>query len=341
MDLGDKTSRFCAIDSAGETVTEGGVATTRKAISEKFGGLKPCRIAIEVGTHSPWISRLLTELGHEVIVANPRQLKLITESSRKSDNVDAETLARLARVDPTLLRPIRHRSERAQMDLMVIRSRAALVQARTSLVNTARGLVKATGDRLPKVDAEALDMKDAASLPQSLRDVLRPLLETIRELTVKIKAADKEIERIARTTYPETELLMQVSGVGTLIALTFVLTVEDKERFTKSRDVGCFIGLRPRRQDSGERRPQLPITKEGDIYLRALLVQGAHCILSRQGPDTDLKRWGERLCTGGRNAKKRAIVAVARKLAILLHRLWVTGEVYEPLRNNEPLAVAA
>jgi len=298
-------------------------------------------MAIEVGTHSPWISRLLTELGHEVIVANPRQLKLITESSRKSDNVDAETLARLARVDPKLLRPIRHRSERAQMDLMVIRSRAALVQARTSLVNTARGLVKATGDRLPKVDAEALDMEDAGSLPESLRDVLRPLLETIQELTVKIKAADREIERIARTRYPETELLTQVSGVGTLIALTFVLTVDDKDRFTKSRDVGCFIGLRPRRQDSGQRRPQLPITKEGDIYLRALLVQGAHCILSRQGPDTDLKRWGERLCTGGRNAKKRAIVAVARKLAILLHRLWVTGEVYEPLRNNEPLAVAA
>ncbi len=192
MDLGDKTSRFCVVDSAGEIVNSGGVATTRKAISEKFGGLRSCRIAIEVGTHSPWISRLLTELGHEVIVANPRQLKLITESSRKSDNVDAETLARLARVDPTLLRPIRHRSEQAQVDLMVIRSRAALVQARTSLVNTARGLVKVTGERLPKVDAEALDMEDAASLPESLREVWRPLLETVRELTVRIKAADRD-----------------------------------------------------------------------------------------------------------------------------------------------------
>ena len=171
--------------------------------------------------------------------------------------------------------------------------------------------------------------------------MLRPILETVEQLTAKIKAADKEIERIGRTRYPETELLMQVSGVGPLIALTFVLTVEDKERFPKSRDVGCFIGLRPRRQDSGERRPQLPITKEGDMYLRSLLVQGAHCILSRQGPDTDLKRWGERMGTGGKNAKKRAIVAVARKLAILLHRLWVTGEVYEPLRNSNALAVAA
>ena len=341
MDLGDKTSRFCVIGSSGEVISDGGVATTKKAISEKFGSLKRCRIAIEAGTHSPWISRLLFELGHEVIVANPRQLKLITESSRKSDNVDAETLARLARVDPLLLRPIRHRSERAQMDLMVIRARAALVQARTSLVNTGRGMVKASGERLPKVDAEALGVEEASALPAALREVLRPLLDTVEQLTVKIKAADKEIERMARTRYPETELLMQVSGVGALIALTFVLTVDDKERFQKSRDVGCFIGLRPRRQDSGERRPQLPITKEGDMYLRALLVQGAHCILSRQGPDTDLKRWGERMCTGGRNAKKRAIVAVARKLAILLHRFWVTGEVYEPLRNNNALAAAA
>ena len=341
MDLGDKMSRFCVIDKAGDVITEGGVATTRKGISEKFVGLKHCRIAIEVGTHSPWVSRLLAEIGHEVIVANPRQLKLITESSRKSDRIDAQTLARLARIDPALLCPIRHRSERAQMDLMVVRARAALVQARTSLVNTARGLAKAIGERLPKVDAEALDMEDASGLPQSLREVLRPLLETVEELTAKIKAADKEIERLARKEYPETDLLRQVSGVGPLIALTFVLTVEDKDRFQKSRDVGCFMGLRPRRQDSGERRPQLPITKEGDVYLRALLVQGAHCILSRQGPDTDLKRWGERMCTGGRNAKKRAIVAVARKLAILLHRLWTTGEVYEPLRNSDALKTAA
>jgi transposase len=342
VDLGDKTSRYCIIDSNGEVVKEAGVATTRKGIREKFGELKRSRIALEVGPHSPWVSRLLAELGHEVIVANPRQLKLITESSRKCDPVDAQTLARLARVDPVLLRPIRHRSEQAQMDLMVIRARAALVIARTSLVNTARGLAKSVGERLPKVDAEALDLEHAKELPEALRQVLKPILNSVEELTAKIKAADKDIEQIARTRYPETKLLMQVSGVGTLIALTFVLTIEDNSRFAKSRDVGCFVGLRPRRADSGESRPQLPITKEGDVYLRALLVQGAHCILSRQGPDTDLKRWGERMANGrGKNAKKRAIVAVARKLAVLLHRLWVTGEVYEPLRNSRMQAAAA
>lgn len=342
IDLGDKTSRFCVIDHNGDVIREGSVTTTRKAILEKFGGLGRCRIALEVGTHSPWVSRLLNELGHEVFVANPRQLKLITESSRKCDPVDAQTLARLARVDPVLLRPIRHRSEQAQMDLMVIRARAALVQARSSLVNTARGLAKSAGERLPKVDAEALGTEEACALPEALREVLKPVLQMVEELTAKIKVADKQLERMAQTRYPETELLMQVSGVGTLIALTFVLTLEDKDRFCKSRDVGCFVGLRPRRADSGQRRPQLPITKEGDLYLRALLVQGAHCILSRQGPDTDLKRWGERMCKdGGKNAKKRAIVAVARKLAVLLHRLWTTGEVYEPLRNNSERAAAA
>ena len=209
-------------------------------------------------------------------------------------------------------------------------------------MNTVQGLAKSVGERLPKVDAEALDVEDAKALPDALRQVLKPILQSIEQLTVKIKAADKELEQIARNRYPETKLLMQISGVGTLIALTFVLTVEDNARFRKSRDVGCFLGLRPRRADSGEHRPQLPITKEGDVYLRALLVQGAHCILSRQGPDTDLKRWGTRIAGGGgKNAKKRAIVAVARKLAVLLHRLWTTGEVYEPLRNSTTGAVAA
>ena len=163
----------------------------------------------------------------------------------------------------------------------------------------------------------------------------RSLLEEVASLTEKIHGCDEQIEQIARTKYPETELLKQVSGVGTLIALTFVLTLEDPARFQKSRQVGCYVGLRPKQRDSGESQPQLGISKEGDVYLRKLLVQGAHCILGRRGPDTDLKRWGLKLCArGGRNAKKRALVAVARKLGILLHRLWVTGEVYEPLRSS-------
>lgn len=336
MDLGDKSSRYCVLKADGEVLSEGRVATSKKAMVEKFSKMRGSRVAMEVGTHSPWLSRLLSGLGMEVIVANARQVQLISASSRKNDRVDAQTLARLARVDPKLLRPIRHRSEAAQRDLMKIRMRAALVEARTSLINTARGLTKAMGERLPKCDADAMGVEQLKEMPAEWNTCLEPLMKPIEKLTEQIQELDGELEQIARSRYPETELLRQVSGVGTLIALTFVLTVEDRERFQKSRDVGCYVGLRPRQSDSGERQPQLRISKEGDPYLRKLLVQGAHCILGRRGPDTDLKRWGLKLAErGGKNAKKRALVGVARKLAVLLHSLWVTGEVYEPLRHSQ------
>ena len=341
MDLGDKTSCCCAIDRDGKVLFERSVGTTKKGMGQLFGAMARCRIALEVGTHSPWVSRLLKDYGHEVIVANARQVKLISQSTRKDDKLDARTLARLARIDPELLRPIRHRSEEAQLDLTHIRVRAALVEARTALVNAARGLAKALGERLPTCDADNLGVEGMPVLRATVQPVLKPLLEEVASLTKKIGACDEQIEQIARTKYPETKLLRQISGVGPLIALTFVLTVEDAARFQKSRDVGCYVGLRPKRSDSGERQPQLGISKEGDSYLRKLLVQGAHGILQARGPDTDLKRWGLKLSArGGKNAKKRALVAVARKLAILLHRLWVTGEVYEPLRNSQAAARA-
>ena len=341
MDLGDRTSRYCVLNECGEVVKEAAVATTKKGLGQVFAALKRSRIAIEVGTHSPWVSRLLKSLGHVVFVANPRQLKLISQSSRKDDRVDARTLARLVRVDPELLRPIQHRSEEMQMDLMTIRVRAALVEARTALVNSARGLAKSVGERLPKCDANSLGSEHLGALPKQLQDALEPLLNQVEALSVRIEKCDRQVEQIARTKYPETKLLQQVSGVGPLIALTFVLTVADKERFQKSRDVGCYLGLRPKRSQSGQSEPELRITKEGDVYLRKLLVQAAQYILGRKGPDTDLKRWGTRLAVGGKRMKKRAVVAVARKLAILLHALWSGGEVYEPLRNNAARQVAA
>ena len=342
IDLGDRTSRYCMISGTGEIVAEGNVATTSKGMAQMFGAVSRCRIALEVGTHSPWVSRVLASLGHEVTVANARELKAITASSRKSDPMDARMLARLVRADPGLLRPIRHRGEQAQAHLMKIRVRAALVEARTALINAARGLVKAVGERLPDCDADQMGTARAADLPGWLSKQIGPLLEQAEQLTEQINRIDREIEQIAGKDYPETKLLEQVWGVGTLIALTFVLTVEEPHRFSRSRDVGCYVGLRPRQGQSGERNPQLGITKEGDTYLRKLLVQGAHRILYQRAPDTDLKRWGLKLCArGGSNAKKRAIVAVARKLAILLHRLWVTGEVYEPLRNSVVMQAAA
>jgi transposase len=225
---------------------------------------------------------------------------------------------------------------------MLIRVRAALVETRTKLINAARGLSKAMGERLASCDADQMEVEKLEEVPADLRETLKPLVEQVESLTEKIKECDAKIEQIARERYPETELLRQVHGVGTLIALTFILTIEDKARFARSREVGCYVGLRPKQSDSGERKPQLRITKEGDVYLRKLLVQGAHCIMGAKAPDTDLKRWGTKLAgRGGKNARKRALVAVARKLAILLHHLWTTAEVYEPLRNNKVMAKAA
>ena len=341
LDLGDRTSHYCILNEAGEVIFEHELPTTPKGIEEVFSRIPRSRIALETGTHSPWLSRQLTELGHEVIVAHARNVRLISESSRKDDRLDARTLARLARIDPGLLGPVRHRSAKAQIHLTVIRARAALVSTRTALVNAARGLTKSYGERLRKCGTEQMNREIAKGLSQELRDALDPLLGEIESLNERIAEYDRRIEQIAKEVYPQVAVLKQVKGVGPLIALTFVLTLDDPHRFRRSRDVGCFLGLRPGRRNSGMSEPQLHISKEGDRYLRTLLVQGAHYILGPFGQDSDLRRWGLKLAErGGKNAKKRAVVAVARKLAVLLHKLWVSGEVYEPLRNNHKVVAA-
>jgi transposase len=336
VDLGDCWSFYCVLDEAGKIILEQKVPTTPEAMKQTFGKIPQSRIALETGTHSPWVSRLLTELGHEVIVAHAQKVQLITKSNRKDDRHDARTLARLARIDPELLGPVRHRSVQAQLHLTVIRARAELVSARTALVNAARGLVKSYGQRLPKCATQQVNRELAAALSPELRDVLEPLLQEVESLNERIKQYDERMEKLAKEVYPQVSLLKQVKGVGTQIALTYVLTIEDPYRFPKSREVGCFLGLRPGRRNSGESEPQKKISKEGDRYLRTMMVQGAHYILGPFGEDSDLRRWGLKLAArGGKNAKKRAVVAVARKLAVLLHRLWVGGEVYEPLRNSQ------
>ena len=231
---------------------------------------------------------------------------------------------------------MQHRSAQAQLHLAEIRARAALVSTRTALVNAARGLVKSYGERLRKCHTQQVSRELTGELSMGLREALEPLLRAVESLNEHIQAYDRRIEKMAKEKYPETALLKQVKGVGDLIATTYVLTIEDPHRFQKSRDAGCFVGLQPGRRNSGESEPQMRISKEGDEYLRTLLVQGAHYILGPFGEDSDLRRWGQKLSArGGKNAKKRAVVAVARKLAVLLHRLWVSGEVYEPLRNSQ------
>ena len=334
IDLGDRFSHCCLLGPGSEILTEGRVRTTPEGLSRHFQQIPPSRIAIEAGTHSGWISHLLSEWGHEVIVANPRNVRLITHSTRKSDKVDAQMLARLARVDPTLLSPIAPRSRESYPDVAQLRARDLLVKSRTKLINAVRGLMKAAGLSSPSCGISTFARRVAEILPDEMKPSLMPLLETIAHLTRQICAFDMAIERLATERYPETKRLRQVSGVGAITSLQFVLAIGDPNRFSQSRAVAAYLGLTPRKYQSGEVDPQLRITKAGDRRLRSLLVQCAHYLLGRFGPDTDLKRWGVKLAArGGKNAKNRAIIAVARKLAVLLHRLWVTGDTYHPLQN--------
>ena len=335
LDLGDKYSYLCLLDTdGGEVIEEGRVRTTPEALRRRFTSERPMRVAIEAGTHSPWVSRLLEECGHEVLVANARKLRLIYANKRKTDEVDAENLARLARLDPKLLDPLKHRGEGSQAHMALIRSREALVSTRTQLVNHVRGAVKSFGARLPKCPARSFHKNATERIPEALWPALGPILEQIGSLTQRIRQYDRKLEEISKDSYPETGLLRQVEGIGPLTALTFVLTLEDPYRFEKSRSVGAYLGLVPARDQSGDRDPQKRISKEGDEMLRKLLVGSAHYILGPFGSDSDLRRHGEKIASrGGKNSKKRAAVAVARKLAVLLHSLWVSGELYDPLHN--------
>src|SRR6201984_1923377 len=304
LDLGDRSSCYCILEETGRIVGESKVSTSPNAIKAVFEAMPHSRIAMETGTHSPWVSRLLTGLGHEVIVAHAQRVCLIVKSRRKDDRLDARTLARLARIDPELLSPVQHRSAQAQLHLTEIRARAGLVSARTALVNAARGLVKSYGERLRKCGTQQVRQEITSGLSTGLREALEPLVREVESLNERIKEYERRIERMAKETYPEVELLKQVKGVGDLIALAYVLTIEDPHRFRKSRDAGCFVGLQPGRRDSGESAPQMHISKEGDEYLRKLLVQGAHYILGPFGEDSDLRRWGKKLAErGGKNAR--------------------------------------
>ncbi len=335
LDLGDQTSEVILLDADAELIEESRLPTTAVSLQRKFSVLPPSRVAMEVGSQSRWVSHLLKQLGHEVLVANARKLRAIYDNPRKTDRADAETLARLARMDPHLLSPIYHRSPQAQADLAVLHSRDALVRSRTQLINHVRGRVKGSGTRLPSCSADSFSKKVNAAIPEALQPAVDPILDTIASLTRQIRSYDRQIEALCDTRYPEARSLRQIPGVGALTALAFVLTLEDPARFARSREVGPALGLVPRRDQSGDRDPQLSITKTGNAFLRRLLVGSAHYILGPFGPDCDLRRWGLQLAErGGKNARKRAVVAVARKLAVLLHRLWKTGEIYDPFHSS-------
>jgi transposase len=337
LDLGDRYSHYCLLNSDGEVIEEGRVQSTEAALRRHFEGEDCLRIALECGTHSPWVSRLLNALGHQVIVANARQIPAITGSESKNDRNDAEKLARFAAFDPKLLSPLEHRSEERQMDLNLIHARSTLVRARTMIVNALRGLVKSAGGRLPACSTEFFPARALAAIPPALSAVATPLVEQIGLLNAQVNGMDKQIEKLS-AKYREIVLLRTAPGVGPIVAAAYVLTLGQPDA-ASNRSAGAFLGLRPAQSQSGAADPQRRISKSGDSFLRSLLVQSAQYVLGRFGPDSELRRWGLKLAaTGGKRGKKRAIVAVARKLAVVLHALWRSGQRFQPFPQQAAVA---
>lgn len=340
MDLGNKKNEICTLDThTGGVIKKDSVANNILSVEKyfrEFDNPSKVLIAIEAGTHSPWIYHLLDSMGFKVLVGNPRKLRMIWQSDNKNDQKDAEMLARIARLDSNLLHPIKHRNMEAHKDLNIIKCRNALVSCRTNLINTVRGLLKSQGVSVPSCSTDAFSKKMQSEIPKELHEIFSELLNTIKELSNKIKGFDKFIIKKSEDSYPETKRVQQIKGVGPITALAFILTLEQHSRFKKSRDVGPFLGLVPKRDQSGDIDKQLPISKSGNCYLRSLLVTSSHYILGPFGEDCDLRRYGERIAArGGKAAKKKAVVAVARKLGILMHSLWKSGEVYELLRKSK------
>jgi transposase len=331
LDLGDRRHRFCALDDRGEVVEEGSLCNDRDSLTKLAGRYPGALGVMEAGAHSPWISRFLEGLGWRVVVSNPRKVRAIYQHERKSDQRDALMLARIGRMDRALLYPVRHSSEEAQRDLLRIKLRDSLVRARVGLINSVRFSLKSLGYTVRNPSSERFHKSMMEEVPEALRQMIAPSVQALAELTTRIKTLEQEINTLAKIKYPQTARLQQIPGVGPITALYFVLKIEDPSRFENVRDIGAYAGLCPRRDQSGESDPQLRISKRGDAYLRRLLVSAAQHILGPFGPASALREYGQKLAADGtRRAKKRAVVAVARKLSVLLLSLWKNQTLYRP-----------
>jgi transposase len=333
LDVGDKYSQLCVLDGAAEVLEEARIRTTPDALRRRFEALDPSLVALEVGAHSPWVSRVLEDLGHECLVANPAAL--YRKGQKKNDKLDAERLARWRAPTPRCCVPSDTPARTCRRTWRCFTRGTRWWGPGPKLINTARGLVKAYGARLPDCDARSFARKVKDAVPLALRAAIEPLLRSVEQLSEEIHFLDGHVEALADQKYAQTAAMRQITGVGALTSVAFALVLRDPYRFRRSRQVGPYLGLTRRENKSGESDPELHISKAGNEYLRQLLVGSAHYILGPFGPECDLRRWGLHKAQGGKNAKKRAVVAVARKLAVLMHRLWLTGEVYEPLRQEE------
>ena len=340
LDLGDRSHYVCVLDATGQIIHEEPMLNDRVALALLLTKYPAATVALEAGTHSPWISRFLTGLGATVIVANPRKLHAISRNERKCDRRDAQMLARLARVEPALLHPIQHGTAQAQHDLLGLKLRDALVRTRVSLINAVRFTLKSLGHAVRNPSSESFHKTVLADVPADCLPVVQPLLTVLAHVTEQIKGMERDLVQRGKKDYPVTQRLQQIAGVGPLTALCFVLKIGDPQRFSRGRDVGAYLGLCPRRDQSGGTDKQLRISKCGDGLMRRLLVSAAHYVLGPFGPACALREHGQRLTgTGSAREKKRAVVAVARKLAVLLLSLWKYGTDYEPRVTASPALV--
>ena len=291
VDLGDQGSHYCILGLEGETLAERQLRTRQEDLASFSQGLNGARVVIEVGTDSAWVQEVIRRCGHEVLVANPRLMDGSKRRKRKNDRIDANKLARLGRVDPESLYPIQHRSREVRQDLVMLRARDASVAVRTEIINTTRGLVKSMGTRLPKCSSRSFAHKGEETVPVEVREALLPLVRLAATLSADIKEYDKKMEELGREKYGHTALLRQVKGVGPITALAYALTLENPQRFVKSRDVGPYLGLVPKQENSGESQPQLSQAGINRV-IRTVHRTGVHSAVKDASLAWPQEQWG-------------------------------------------------
>jgi len=338
IDLGDKKHAICVTDKDGVIIEEYFITNTRQqleSLSEKY---PESQIAMEVGTHSPWISRLLKSKDHKVIVANARKLRAIYTNERKSDKEDARILARFLRADVNLLHPIEHVSEESQKAQLNLKLRNGLVKQRAALITTVRGVMKGLGHRLPACSTASFHKKALHFLQQHPEHSasITPVLDTLEVITEQIAHYEQQIADEIEENHPQAVIFQEIPSIGPITALAFTTIIGSPDRFKSPRDVGAWLGLVPRRDQSGESDKQLPITKTGNGYLRTLLVQCAQYLLGHFGPECALREAGLKIANrGGRSAKKKAVIATARKLAVMMMAMWQKQTTYQPYPETQ------
>lgn len=329
IDLAVRSSAICIMSSRGAVVMERVVPTDEAGLLAGVAGRARMRCILEASPLAEWAAAVLEGAGHEVIVIDPRKAKGVIASKKKTDKLDARNLARMGLTG--WYTQVHRKSSQARATRTFLQARAGLVQTALAQGSRIRGLLRAHGIKLgPVAESQfASRVKQAAQQQAGLWPMLEPLVKVWRQA---LEGAERMRKQMASQASAESvpRQLMTVPGVGPLVASTYVATIDEPRRFRSSRQVPAYLGLVPSVEQSGQREVHGRITREGDGLLRSYLIEAAQVLLTRTRRSCSLKRWGLRLWKKKGLAKAR--VAVARKLAILLHRLWITGETFDPAR---------